>query len=304
MRLRGLIISLKELNIAKEKDLERFVMEDGLTELLDNLYSHGVQIINLDMYQADTPQKLETVLKLHQIRPEECLLLAATDRVLAIGPGLACLGYVNPAFPGQKLSGVKQVVEGFDEVDFSFLERVYQRKHGIPWVVMETERCLLREITLEDLDALYELYQDESITRYMEGLYENRKKEEEYTRAYIEHMYTFFGYGMWVAVEKKSGKIIGRAGLDHVQLPGETILELGYVIGKPFQNQGYATELCKEILKFAGKSLKCPALYCLIHKENQISIHLAEKLGFLWQEEIKIRQKPLQKYIKTLYNVD
>ncbi|MCI8300344.1 MAG: GNAT family N-acetyltransferase [Lachnospiraceae bacterium] len=304
MNLRGLVISLKEFNIAKEKDPERFVMEDGLTELLDSLYRYGVQIINLDMFEADSRKKLETVLEFYRIRPEECLVLAATDRVLSISGDLACIGYVNPGIPRQKLSEARMIVEGFDEVDFSFLERIYQRKHGIPWTVIETERCILREITLEDLDALYELYQGESITRYMEGLYENRQKEEEYTRAYIENMYTFFGYGMWVAVEKSSGTIIGRAGLDHLQLQGETIVELGYVIGEQFQNQGYATELCESILKFAKESLECPKLYCLIHKENRISVHLAEKLGFIWQEEIKIRQKPLQKYMKPLYNVD
>ena len=45
MKLQGLIISLRELNIAREEDAERFVMEDGLTELLDGLYRYNVQIV-------------------------------------------------------------------------------------------------------------------------------------------------------------------------------------------------------------------------------------------------------------------
>lgn len=306
MNLRGLILSLRELNIAEEKDPERFVMEDGLTELLDSLYRSGVQIINLDMFQADTQEKLWTVLKLYQIKPEECLLLAAADKTLSLGgdSSLACMGYVNPRIPGQKLSEADMLVEGFDEVDFCFLERVYQRAHGIPWNVIETRRCILREIRVEDLDALYVMYQGKSITRFMEGLYEDRQKEEEYTRAYIRSMYGFYGYGMWIAEEKSSGKLIGRAGLDHLQLEGETILELGYVIAEEYQNQGYATELCQEILKFAGKASGFSDIYCLIQKENEISVHLAEKLGFIWQEEVKMHGKPLQKYRKELYNVD
>ncbi len=306
MKLRGLIISLKELNIAEDKDPERFVMEDGLTELLDSLYRYGVQVINLDMFKTDSQEKLWAVLQLHQLKPEECLLLAAMDRSLSLGEhsALACVGYVNPRIPGQKFSGAEMLVEGFDEVDFYFLERIYQRKHGIPWTVIETRRCILRETALEDLDALYEIYQGKSITRYMEGLYEDREKEEEYTRQYIRSMYGFYGYGMWVAQEKSSGKVIGRAGLDHLQSEGEIVLELGYVIAEEYQNQGYATELCQEILKFAREASGFSAVYCFIHKENEISIHLAEKLGFIWQKEVKMRGKPLQKYMKQLYNVD
>ncbi len=300
MKLRGLILSMKELNIAQSGDLERFVMEDGLTELLDGLYRYGVLIINLDMFGADCQQKLRAILGLHRLAPEDCLLLAATDRSLSIigGMGIASIGYLNPQIPGQKLSEAGMLAESFEEVDFHFLERVYQREHGIPWTVIETRRCLLREITVEDLDNLYKIYQSENVTRYTEGLYEDRQQEEEYTRAYIENMYGFYGYGMWVAVHKETGQIIGRAGLNCLELHGEPSLEMGYVIGEEFQNQGYATELCREILRFAEEETGFGQIHCLIHKDNRISIRLAENLGFIWQEELEIQGKLLQRYTR------
>lgn len=301
MKFRGLIISLKELNIAQEKDAERFVMEDGLTELLDNMYRHGVQIVNLDMFGADCREKLQAVLGLCQLAPEDCLLLTATDRVLSIieGMDMAVLGYVNPRIPGQKFSGVGVLVESFEEVGFSFLEHAYQRKHNIPWTVIETRRCFLREMTLEDLDDLYKLYQGKGITKYMEGLYE-RKKEEEYTMAYIKNVYRFYGYGMWLAIDRKNGQLIGRAGLNNLNLHGEAALEMGYVVGEEFQNQGYATELCQAILAFAQKNTGFERVQCLIHKDNRVSIHLAENLGFAWKEEMEVQGKVLQRYEKEL----
>lgn len=301
MELRGLIISLKELNIAQEKDAERFVMEDGLTELLDNMYRYGVLIINLDMFGADSREKLQVILELHQLSPEECLLLAASDRVLSIieGMEIAALGYRNPRIPGQKYSGVGVLVEGFEEVDFLFLEHVYQRKHGIPWTVIETRRCILREMTVEDLDDLYKLYEGESITRYMEDLYE-REKEEEYTMAYIKNVYRFYGYGMWLAFHKATGKLIGRAGLNNLNLHGEAALEMGYMVGESYQNQGYATELCKGILAFAQRETAFERIQCLVQKDNRISIHLAENLGFSWKEEMQVQGKILQRYEKAL----
>lgn len=300
MRLRGLILSMKELNIAQAGDLERFVMEDGLTELLDGLYRYGVLIVNLDMFGADCQEKLMAILGLHQLAPEDCLLLAATDRSLSIieGMGMASIGYLNPQIPGQKLSEAGMLAESFEEIDFHFLERVYQREHGIPWTVIETRRCLLREITVEDLDSLYEIYKSESVTRYTEGLYEDRRQEEEYTRAYIENMYGFYGYGMWVAVHKESGRIIGRAGLNCLEIHGEPCLEMGYVIGEEFQNQGYATELCREILHFAEEETEFGQIHCLIDIDNRVSIRLAENLGFTWQEELEIQGKLLQRYTR------
>ncbi len=302
MRMQGLALSLRELNIARDEDAERFVMEDGLTELLDGLYRYGVQIINLDMFGADCGEKLLALLKFHNLKPECCLLLAATDHVLSIieGMGMASLGYLNPRIPGQKLSAAKMVVESFEEVDFHFLERVYQREHGIPWTVIETKRCFLREMTLADLDGLYKVYEGKSITRYMEGLYEDRAKEEEYTRAYIENMYHFYGYGMWLAIDKCSGRLIGRAGLNCLKLHGEPALEMGYVIGEEFQNQGYATELCRGIVHYAQEGTEFEQLHCLIHKDNKVSIHLAENLGFSWQEELEIQGNTLQRYTKLI----
>lgn len=309
MALRGLILFLQELNIARPDDPERFVMEDGLTELLDGIYRYNVQIINLSMFlnghpQADFPQEaLIAILDLYHLMPEECLMLAATDRTLSLTDGteIASVGYVNPVIPGQTLEKAQIIVEGFEEVDFYFLERMYQRKHNIPWTVIETERCILREMMLEDLDALYELYRGGNITRYIDNLFEDRKKEEEYTKAYIRDMYRFYGYGMWIAIERSTGKIIGRAGLSNRDLHGKPSLEIGYMIGEEFQNQGYATELCQGILQYAKEGTEFEEINCLIQKENKISIHLAEKLGFSWREEVETRGETMQRYTKLLH---
>lgn len=302
MALKGLILSMKELNIAKEADLERFVMEDGLTELLDNLYRYEVQIINVDMFQADTREKLSSILEIYGLKPEECLMLAATSSLLALikEQNVASIGYQNPKLAPQDLSGAEVLVEGFDEVDFFFLERIYQRQHGIPWTVIETKRCLLREMTMEDLDELYHLYAGKDVTKYMEDLYQDRKEEEAYTRAYIDHMYRFYGYGMWLVIMKDTGKIIGRAGLNNLDIHGIPSLEMGYMIGVPYQRLGYATEVCRGIIQFAEEGTEFEELNCLIQKGNDVSVHMMEKLGFLWKEEMQVNGKAMDRYVKNI----
>ena len=56
--------------------------------------------------------------------------------------------------------------------------------------------------------------------------------------------------------------------------------ELGYVIGTEYQRKGYAYEVCKGILKYAGECLGYTQVGALVHRENQASIALLKKLGF------------------------
>ena len=170
------------------------------------------------------------------------------------------------------------VVEGFEEVDMTFLQRVYERHFNIPWTILETERCIVRELELSDLDDLFSMYAEPGMTDYMEGLYEY-EEELEYQKAYIENMYRFYGYGMWLVFEKKTGTLIGRAGVEHrEELSGD--MELGYAIRTSFQHHGYAYEVCQAIMQYAGEELQVHLLHCLIQKENALSEKRAIKLGF------------------------
>lgn len=185
-------------------------------------------------------------------------------------------------------------VEGFEEVDLIFLQHVYERHHHIPWTILETKRCIVKEFSMEYLDALFELYDGEGMTDYMEPLYPY-EQEKEYQQAYIDNMYAFYGYGMWIVCEKETGRLIGRVGVEHrEELGGE--LELGYAIGIPYQRQGYATEVCEAVLTYTKEELGMPSVCCLIDEGNVISEHLAAKLGFSFEETVHLQEKFMKKY--------
>ena len=238
---------------------------------------------------------------LKEERDEEkngALLIAATDSTIALGKelGIATMAYMNPGIPGQSYSGVDMLVEGFDEVDVDFLEKVWQRHHRIPWTILETERCIVRELTLDDLDALFELYGDGEIDKYTDSLYPY-EEEKEFQRAYIENMYRYFGYGLWLVFSKESGKLIGRAGLEHREYNGEIELELGYIIGGSYQGKGYATEICEAILAYAKENTGFDRINTLIEDGNIPSKKLSEKLGFVHEEDFDLAGKVMHRYI-------
>ena len=58
---------------------------------------------------------------------------------------------VTEGIEEQGMQAAVMLIEGLEEVDEMFLLRAYERKHGIPWTIVTTERCIVREITLDDL---------------------------------------------------------------------------------------------------------------------------------------------------------
>ena len=78
---------------------------------------------------------------------------------------------------------------------------------------------------------------------------------------------------------KKEPKIlIGRAGIswrEEFDVP-----ELGFVIGVPWQKQGYAYEVCSAILNYAWKDIGFKQIQALVMEHNEKSAALCRKLGF------------------------
>lgn len=178
---------------------------------------------------------------------------------------------------GEPQCGTRYAVESLAELDIEYLERVRRRYNHIPWDIGETDRCLIRELSLSDLPALYELYDKPGMTDFVEPLYDY-ETELEYQKAYIENMYGFYEYGMWLVFSKETGKLIGRAGLEHN--------EMGYMIAPEFQNLGYATEVCRFIVDYARKNTDFEELYCRIDEKNVASVRLAKRLGFVRNGQI------------------
>ena len=182
--------------------------------------------VELLFTDADLEKDITFFLSGHHVKLEECMLLATEPEEVAWAKKdadsdsdqLTIIGYEVPDFSKQMpLSNVDMLLLGLEEVDTEFLLRTFQRKHHLPWRILETKRCYLREITLDDMDDLFDLYNKKGITDYIEPLYE-RQEEEEYQRAYIENMYGYYGYGMWLAKEKGTHRLIGRAGIDYRML--------------------------------------------------------------------------------------
>lgn len=180
-------------------------------------------------------------------------------------------------------SGIPYAVTDTEDLDERYLERIWQRYRGIPWEICRTKRCLVRETTPADVESFYRIYRDKSITAYMEDLFAEPEKERQYIKDYIEKVYGFYGFGMWTVCRKETGEVIGRAGFSLRE--GSEEPELGYVIGKAWQRQGIAAEVCRAILEYGRDELGFESVRALVRPENAASKELCRKLGFEYAGE-------------------
>lgn len=295
--------------------------DDELKRLLRELPEAGVTLIELDAWEREHAalRSLNELVADTAVSPGgwtydlgATLLLAGSAHTLALAAGtpVATIGYgsllvddgANETMAGAPATDLTAdiLVEGFDEVDVQFLDRIMKRAQGLPWITVVTRRCYLREITLDDLDDLYALYAGDGITDYIEPLYD-RPREEQYTRDYIRCMYRFYGYGMWLVYDRKSGALIGRAGFSHQDLGEEIVLEMGYIIGAPYQKQGYATEVCEKLLDFARAHLSdFGSVNCFVEPGNIASLALLRRLEFTPHGTVVVNGKEMLRYEKNI----
>ena len=299
---------IRQINMAqfkyllyKKQELEKNgILPEDLRLLFEKVRQHQVAVIGINA------QSLPQYMNLQGISPESALVLAATDRTLGELKGLpiASVGCRSLAFPHEELYQADVLAEAFWEVDYDFLERIYQRRHGIPWRVIETKRCYLREMTLSDLPELYALYKDAGFSRYIDPLH-SWEEEIEYTKAYIEHMYRFYGFGMWLIIDRFTDELIGRAGFNLIEGEEDPVLEMGYAIAVDRQKQGYAAEVCRALIVYAKEEeMGFDKIYCFVQKENVASLGLLKKLGFRFCRECMRDGKSVLLYEYDLTNCE
>lgn len=276
--------------------IERTVKSLGIEECFTKLVS-GENVKN----PKPAPDVFLEAAKQLGVEPDKCLVVEDSDNgsLAAKRAGMVCLGYLNENSGEQKLDKADYLTESLEAMDADYLNMIYCHTVGEPYIVAQTERLIIRETTLEDLDRLYEIYSEPSITEYTENLYEDREREEEFTRSYIENMYKFYEYGVW-SVCLKDGYLIGRAGICHRKIDSRLELELGYIIDKKYQRQGYATEALKAIIAYAKERLDVKQLNAFIQTGNTASIELIKSFGFEYVLEQKIAGKMHEMYRKRL----
>lgn len=233
------------------------------------------------------PDVFLEALRLLDVSAEEAIVIEdSTNGVLAAkAASIACVGFINPHSGNQDLYAATAATDSLTALNAEYLKQVLDRSNGIPLTIGKTRRLILRELSIEDTPDLYKICQDKDVCRYIPPLSSPEEELEKHT-AYIQNVYSFYGYGLWGVFTQKDNKLIGRAGIQNQIIDGKEELELSYLIDRSHWNQGYATEICRKIIEFAIKELEASRLVAVIAKENAASRQVAKKLGMSLEKEV------------------
>jgi RimJ/RimL family protein N-acetyltransferase len=141
-----------------------------------------------------------------------------------------------------------------------------------------TERLILRAYTASDLADLHTvLYSDDEAMALLGGA-----RDLAATRAALERsirQQRADGYSFWPVFERRSGALVGEAGLFPLA-PGGPDVSLGYAFGPHYWGRGYATEASRAVLAEAFGPLDLARVVAITRETNHGSRNVLRKLGF------------------------
>jgi len=148
---------------------------------------------------------------------------------------------------------------------------------------VETTRLKLRNLTMEDFDALHEILSDTETMQYYPAPF-SKEQTRNWIMRNIER-YTEFGFGLWAVILKESGEFIGDCGITMQNIHGEILPEIGYHIHKEHQRKGYASEAAQACMDFLFEHTPFNMAYSYMKYTNAASYGVAIKNGMRFIEE-------------------
>ena len=121
-------------------------------------------------------------------------------------------------------------------------------------MILETERLYLREMNQSDFDSLCSILQDEDTMYAYEGAFSDDEVQEWLDKQIFR--YQKWNFGLWAVILKETNEMIGQCGLTMQPWKDKEVLEIGYLLARPYWHKGYAIEAAKACKTYAFEILK------------------------------------------------
>ena len=141
---------------------------------------------------------------------------------------------------------------------------------------VQTERLTLTPVGTDDVDELVQLYREPMVS-YWTGPW-----TPDTVRAWALAMAARWaddGVGKWMAHDRIDNALVGRGGLSLVNLDGEDVLELGWVVRDTMTGRGYATEIGRAALQWAAFFFSGVPVVSFTEVHNRASRAVMRRLG-------------------------
>lgn len=146
-------------------------------------------------------------------------------------------------------------------------------------MILETSRLALREMTMDDYIEISEILQDKKTMYAYEHAFSDSEVQDWINRQ-LER-YEKYGFGLWAAILKETGKLIGQCGITMQDAGGKEVMEIGYLFNRCFWHKGFAFESAKACKEYAFEKLNAREVCSIIRTNNLSSQRVAIRNGML-----------------------
>jgi len=146
---------------------------------------------------------------------------------------------------------------------------------------LETQRLTLRRFASSDGPAIHRYMRDRVVTRWLPEGRLNKAGAQTFADRNAGRRRRAIA-----VVERASGELVGHMAF-HPWF-GRATHEIGWAIGRPHQQRGYATEAARALIAHAFETLRCHRVIATCQPQNVASWRVMDKLGM--RREAHFRQ--------------
>ncbi|RYZ61586.1 MAG: N-acetyltransferase [Chitinophagaceae bacterium] len=151
----------------------------------------------------------------------------------------------------------------------------------IPFPTLETDRLLLRQMTLADAPALHRLRSDKAVMQYINRpLTQTVEEAEGWVNIIIDNVARNEGITWAICLKEQPGEHVGNIGIwrmDKANYRGE----VGYMLDPSLQGKGIMYEALQKVVDYGFRQLGLHSLEGHIDPRNTASAALLKKAGFV-----------------------
>jgi RimJ/RimL family protein N-acetyltransferase len=153
--------------------------------------------------------------------------------------------------------------------------------------VLETDRLILRELTLADAPFILDLLTDPAWLRFIgdKGVRTLDDAHDYISQGPLLN-YERLGFGLYLTQLKAGAILIGLCGL--VKRPTLPDVDVGFAFLPQFRSQGYGFEAASAVLAYGYDTLRLRRIVAVVAPDNDASIKLIEKLGLTFERMVKL----------------
>ena len=143
---------------------------------------------------------------------------------------------------------------------------------------IETERLLLRKITLNDASDMFEYASNPEVSEYTMWSTHTSIEDTKYFLQSLTKMYKRRELVDWGIVHKAEKKFIGTCGFVEWSMT-HSRAEIGYALSRKYWGEGYMSEAVNAVIEFGFREMLLNRIMARCEVNNIASARVMEKVG-------------------------